>query len=350
MKTVTVKTSSEYSVVIGENLLAEAGKLISDVKKPCRAAILSDDKVFPLYGEPLRESLLAAGFSVCEYVFPNGEASKTLATFGDILEFLARERLTRTDLIVALGGGVVGDVAGFCAAVYLRGIDFVQIPTTLLAAVDSSVGGKTAVDLENGKNLAGAFHQPILVLCDTRTFQTLNDRELACGMGEVIKYGVICDKALFETLETSLPPLEELVARCVSIKRDIVERDEFDTGERKLLNLGHTLGHAVEKHSRFSLSHGAAVAVGMMMIARIAEKNGCAKEPLCERLSAVLRKYGLPVSYDITHDELYGIACGDKKTEGQSITLVMPVCIGTCTLQKLPLTAFEKLIADSGAR
>ncbi|MGN1121518.1 MAG: 3-dehydroquinate synthase, partial [Eubacteriales bacterium] len=337
-------------VLIGKGLLADIGKLTAAVKKTCRAAILSDDRVFPLYGKTVKNSLEAAGFSTCEYIFPNGEASKTLDTFGNILEFLAGEHLTRTDLIVALGGGVVGDVAGFCAACFLRGIDFVQIPTSLLAAVDSSVGGKTAVDLKSGKNLAGAFHQPILVVCDTDTFQTLDDRQLSCGMAEVIKYGVMCDRPFFEALEQGSLPIEDLVERCVSIKRDVVQRDEFDNGERKFLNLGHTLGHAVEKHSNFSLTHGAAVAVGMMMIARISEQRGYAKEPLTARLDAVLRRYGLPTSYAISANELFGIARGDKKTEGSSITLVIPERFGECTLQKLPLADFEPLCALCAAK
>lgn len=252
-------------------------------------------------------------------------------------------RNTRTDLIAALGGGVVGDVAGFAAACYLRGIDFIQIPTSLLAAVDSSVGGKTAVDLEAGKNLAGAFHQPIRVICDTNAFETLDAREKACGMGEVIKYGLMNDRTFFETLENTLPSYEELTARCVGNKRDIVERDEFDNGERKLLNLGHTFGHAVEKHSAFSLSHGAAVAIGMHMICRVSEKTGLAEEPLCARLDALLKKYDLPTSYPVSPEELIELSRGDKKTEGDSITPVLPVGIGKCILKKMPLHEFEKL-------
>ena len=344
MKTVSVKTSTDYDVLIGAGLLEQAGSRIAAVKKPCRAAIISDDKVFPLYGEALKASLTAAGFSVCVYCFPNGEASKTLDTFGDILEFLAAEHLTRTDLIVALGGGVVGDVAGFTAAAYLRGIDFVQVPTSLLAAVDSSVGGKTAVDLRNGKNLAGAFHQPILVLCDTKTFETLDERQTASGYAEIIKYGVICDPALFEALENKTADMETVIGRCVSIKRDIVERDEFDTGERKLLNLGHTLGHAVEKHSNFALTHGAAVAVGMAMIARLSEKKGYAKEAFSARLCAILTEYGLPTDYAITPEAIYAIAAGDKKVEGSSITLVVPEKIGSCVLKKVTLAEFRELL------
>lgn len=344
MKTVKVKTSTEYDVLIGKKLLARAGELVSKVKKPCKAAIISDDKVFPLYGDTVKSSLEQNGYSVCSYVFENGEKSKNLETYGNILEFLAENKITRTDLIVALGGGVVGDIAGFCAATYLRGIDFVQIPTTLLAAVDSSVGGKTAIDLEQGKNLAGAFHQPILVICDTKTFDTLDKRQISCGYAEVIKYGMICDKELFSMLEKSSPDYTTLAERCISIKRDIVENDEFDRGERKLLNFGHTLGHAVEKHSDFALTHGEAVAVGMMMISRIAENAGFAEENISARLNNVLLKYGLPTSYDIDADTLFDIVTGDKKVEGSTITPVIPQKTGKCVLENMPVLDFRKLI------
>ncbi len=344
MKTVKVKTSTEYDVLIGENLLECTGELVAKVKKPCKAAIISDDKVFPLYGEAVKNSLEKNGYSVCSFAFENGEQSKNLETYGKILEFLAENKVTRTDIIIALGGGVVGDIAGFSAATYLRGIDFVQIPTTLLAAVDSSVGGKTAIDLQHGKNLAGAFHQPSLVICDTKTFDTLDKRQVSCGYAEIIKYGMICDKELFEMLEKASPDYVTLAQRCIGIKRDIVQSDEFDRGERKLLNFGHTLGHAVEKHSRFALTHGEAVAVGMMMISRIAESTSVAEENISARLKNVLEKYGLPTSYDIDADTLFDIAAGDKKVEGSTITPVIPVKIGKCVLENMPISDFRKLI------
>lgn len=345
MKTVHVNTSKPYDVCIGENLLDNAASLILNVKKACRAAVISDDKVYSIYGEKLKNNLTGAGFDVCSYVFPNGEASKNLNTFSDILEFLAENHLTRTDIIVALGGGVTGDIAGFCAAVYLRGIDFVQIPTSLLAAVDSSVGGKTAVDLKGGKNLAGAFHQPVLVICDTRTFDTLDARQMSCGYAEVIKYGMIKDRELFELLESeNNVPVSEIVSRCVKIKADVVEGDEFDNGARKLLNFGHTLGHAVEKYSNFVLTHGEAVAAGMAMICRISEKMGVNKEPCTDRLCRLLDKYSLPDNYDIPAEKLYELARGDKKTEGSDITLVLPESVGKCILKKMPLDEFKKIL------
>ena len=345
MRTVEVNASKKYKVLIGEGILGNTGKYLLEVKSPCRAAIITDDKVASLYLDTVRKSLEESGFKTVDFAFPNGEASKNIDTYASILEFLADSKLSRTDIIVALGGGVVGDIAGFAAATFLRGIDFIQIPTTLLAAVDSSVGGKTAIDLDSGKNLAGAFHQPSLVICDTNTFGTLDDRQLSCGYAEVIKHGVICDKELFSRLEDGSIDLSETVERCVKIKRDIVERDEFDNGERRLLNLGHTAGHAVEKLSCYSLTHGAAVAIGMVIVSKIAERCGYASESITERLCALLEKYGLPTECGMTPDEIFSVSSSDKKVEGASITLVIPEKIGSCVLVKCPLSDYEKMLA-----
>ncbi len=345
MTTVKVNASASYDVNIGAGLIEKAGELIKNISAPCRIAVVSDDKVFSLYGKKVTESLEKSGFDVVSYTFKNGEQSKNLDTYGKILEFLAVSRISRTDMVAALGGGVVGDMAGFCAATYLRGIKYVQIPTTILAACDSSVGGKCAVDLSCGKNLAGAFHQPSLVICDTNCFKTLDQRQVSCGFAEIIKYGVICDKELFESLSGDID-IETVLTKCVSIKRDIVQRDEKESGDRKLLNLGHTLGHAVEKHSGFSLTHGEAVAIGMAMIAKIAENEGFA-EGVSEKLLPLLEKHSLPCEYDITAKELYEISAGDKKVDGQSITLVIPAAIGECILKKISLDEFYKILSDN---
>ena len=346
MTTVDVNASTKYSVHIGKGLLKSSGELISQVITPCKAAIISDDKVLPLYGKTVRESLENNGFRVVEYAFPNGEASKNISTYAQILEFLAASKLSRSDIIVALGGGVVGDMAGFCAATYQRGIRFVQIPTTILAACDSSVGGKTAVDLEAGKNLAGAFHQPSIVVCDTNTFKTLDKRQVSCGFAEIIKYGVICDESLFEKLSDMPADIEDILSVCVSIKRDIVERDEKESGERKLLNLGHTLGHAIEKHSSFSLTHGEAVAIGMVMISKISETLGIG-ENVTARLVPLLEKYSLPCHYDISGEDLFYLAAGDKKVDASAITLVLPEKIGKCRLEKYSLSGFSKILNEN---
>ena len=345
---VHVNASRNYDICIADGILNSSAELISHVKnKACKAAVISDDKVFPLYGDTVVSGLKEKGFEVFTYVFENGEKSKTLETYCKIQGFLAKSKLTRTDIIVALGGGVVGDVSGFCAATFLRGIEYVQIPTSLLAAVDSSVGGKTAVDMPEGKNLAGAFHQPSIVICDTKCFDTLDATQFASGFAEVIKYGVLCDKDLFENLKTEKPYLPTLVERCVSIKRDVVASDEFDTGNRMFLNLGHTLGHAVERYSDFKLTHGAAVAVGMMMIAKISEKYGYANTEISDKLRQVLEKYSLPTEYDIPKEKLYELVCGDKKTSGKSITLVMPTDIGKCELVKMPLEKLKTIIDET---
>ncbi len=347
MTKVRINASAPYDVIMGQKLLPDAGALISETRPDAtKVAVISDEKVFSIYGSTLLASLEKANFYVTSFVFPEGESSKNLDTLGKALMFLSRSGLTRTDLVVALGGGVVGDLAGFASAVYLRGIDFVQIPTTILAAVDSSVGGKTAVDLPTGKNLVGAFHQPSLVICDTECFHTLDKRQVACGYSEIIKYGLMCDIELFEALEERSLDIGAVVKRCVEIKRDVVEKDEFDRGDRKLLNLGHTAGHAVENLSNFSLNHGEAVAVGMMLISKIAEKRGYTRENICPRLEKLLKNYSLPTRCDFSASEIFTVAAGDKKTEGASITLVIPERIGGCILKKLPLGEFSDMLSE----
>ena len=256
MNAVTVRASRQYDILIGQGLLPTLGAEAKKLGKAQKICVVSESSVYPLYGAAAEESLKSAGFSVVSYVFPAGEESKNGQVFLDLLNFLAENRLTRSDLIVALGGGVVGDLAGFAAASYLRGIRFIQVPTTLLAAVDSSVGGKTAIDLPAGKNLAGAFCQPSLVLCDTDTLNSLPLDIFRDGCAEVIKYGVLYDTKLFAHLEEKGLSFdrEAVITRCVELKRDVVMEDEFDTGARMKLNLGHTVGHGVEAKSHFAIS------------------------------------------------------------------------------------------------
>lgn len=346
MLKIDVKASTDYSVLVGENILPTIGQKLWDIKRPgTKVAVISDDNVFPLYGQTVIDSLKIAGFIPVSYTFAHGEASKNLQTYQEVLSFLAKERITRSDILIALGGGVVGDLTGFCAASFLRGIPFVQIPTTILAAVDSSVGGKTAVDLPEGKNLVGAFHQPSLVLCDTNTFSTLDARQVACGYAEIIKYGVMCDEELFEALENRSMSIEEIITRCVEIKRDVVEMDEFDNGERKKLNLGHTIGHAVEILNGFSLNHGEAVACGMVAISRIAENSGFVMERITDRLIPLLKAYGLPFCCPNHAMEIFSVAASDKKTEGSHITLVIPTKIGDCMLRTVSLQEFSEMLS-----
>ena len=313
---------------------------------PCHAAVVTDSTVGPLYLEAVTESLEAAGFAVSAYAFPAGEGSKNLSTLSDILEFLAEARLTRSDCLVALGGGVVGDMAGFAAACYLRGIRCVQLPTTLLSAVDSSVGGKTAIDLKAGKNLAGAFLQPAAVLCDTDCLKTLPPAVFADGAAEAIKTGVLCDEGLFALFENGALDTDpaEVIARCVAYKAGVVERDEKEQGERKLLNLGHTVGHAIEKCSGYVIPHGHAVAAGLAVIARASEALGWAEEPLAARICACLRKNALPVSAEYAPEALAEAALADKKRAGGNITLVIPKKIGLCELKTVPVTELLPVI------
>lgn len=345
MRSVTVKTSATYEVLIGSGLLQKAGEAVKKVISPCKAAIVTDSTVVHLYEETVRKSLTEAGFSVCTFVFPAGEASKNIHTLSHLLEFLAKEEMTRTDMIVALGGGVTGDLAGFGAAVYLRGIPFVQIPTTFLAAIDSSVGGKTAVDLEAGKNLAGAFYQPKLVLCDTDVLQTLPEVVFADGIAEALKYGVLGDAALFEKIAGGdfRQDLEEIIETCVSMKRDVVEEDEFDTGKRQLLNLGHTFGHAIEQKSHFQMTHGHAVAIGMHLIAKAAEAKGIAEKGTAAAIAKALEQNQLPKETEFSPTEVAEGTLRDKKRRGGTISFVFPKKIGDCEIVKIPVEEVEEL-------
>lgn len=336
MKKVHVNASWEYDVLIGKNILKNSGKLIGEIFKKGKTAIISDDKVYSIYGETVKNSLCENGFSVETFVFPNGEMSKNISTYTEILEFLAQKGLTRSDFIVALGGGVTGDMAGFAAATYLRGIKFVQIPTTFLAAIDSSVGGKTGVNLDAGKNLVGAFHQPSLVICDTDTFKTLEEKTFADGVAEAIKYGMIKEPELLEKLSGEFD-IEEVVETCVKIKRDVVAEDEFEMGARKLLNFGHTIGHAVEKCSGYSITHGHGVAIGMAIITKAAEELGICEKGISQSIDKLLEKCGLPVKCPYAPEELYKVAISDKKRSGDFITVVLPKQVGECILKKITL-------------
>lgn len=346
MTEIEVNASNRYTVHIGAGLLPETGRLLADVLAPCKAVIVSDDRVLPLYGGALRLSLERAGFTVSDFVFPNGEKSKTLATFGAVLEALGAAGLTRTDVVVALGGGVVGDIAGFASACYERGVRFAQVPTTLLAAVDSSVGGKTGVDLPSGKNQAGAFHQPSLVVCDPDVFSTLDTVNFACGCAEAIKCGILASPQLFEIFEAgqARERIEEIVSECVRIKASYVERDEFDTGERRFLNLGHTFGHAVETCSGYEMPHGFAVSIGTALIADASVRSGTLSPESAARIKNTLRKNGLPVESPYDPDALAAAASSDKKRRGKSITVIMVRDIGECFLRAMELPELRKLL------
>ncbi len=336
MKKIFVDVSKSYNVMVEKGSIATCGKLIREVKDACTAVIISDDTVYPLYGEVIEKSLTENGFSVLSFVFSAGERSKNLATAGGILQFLAENKVARSDVLVALGGGVVGDMVGFCASIYLRGIPYVQIPTTVLAAVDSSVGGKTGVDLSCGKNLVGSFYHPLLVVCDTDTFSTLSREIYTDGLCEVIKYGCILDKALFDLLAEGRfdECLEDVVARCIELKADIVSQDEFDNGIRQILNYGHTMGHAIEALSDYSISHGKSVAAGMVCIEKAAG-SGFDKD-----IKNVLDVYDINVQCPYTAEEITQRATNDKKIKNGSLSLILLKEIGKSVISPMPV---EKL-------
>ena len=346
VRTIQVNTSPAYKVHIGSGLLHDCGEYLREIMPLCHMAILSDSTVAPLYLDSVSDSLQRAGFAVSSYVFPAGEAHKNFDTLSDILEFLAEERMTRTDCIVALGGGVTGDMAGFAAGCYLRGIRCVQMPTTLLSAVDSSVGGKTAIDLKAGKNLAGVFLQPVAVLCDTNCLSSLPPEVFADGAAEAIKTGVLCDESLFSLFEggTLTADPAEVIARCVAYKAGVVERDEKEQNERRLLNLGHTIGHAIEKCSGYMIPHGHAVAAGLSIMARACEKFGWSGAGLAPRITTCLTHNDLPIDTSFSAQELANAASADKKRAGNDITIVVPCTIGQCELKKLPVSDLLPLI------
>lgn len=348
MTTVYVPTAHPYDVHIESGCLDRAGQLIAQVHKPCTAALVADDQVFSLYGERAVKSLEAAGFQVVCCTFPAGESSKNLTTYADILNCMASHHVSRGDILVALGGGVTGDMGGFAAATYLRGIPFVQIPTTLLAAVDSSVGGKTAVDLDAGKNLVGCFCQPVLVICDPQLLHTLPAEEFGSGCAEVIKYGMLGNADFFLQLvdHPVHAHLEKVITTCVEMKRDIVCRDEFDHGDRQLLNLGHSIGHAIERCSQFSLTHGYAVSIGMAAITRAAVKRGLCDGAVLTQLTSLLEAYHLPVATEYPLDDLFQASLSDKKISAGTIHLIVPREIGRCDILPVPSAELAEWIKD----
>ena len=347
MAKVTVNTAKPYDILIEKGLLDRAGDLIRQAAGGSAVCVVTDDTVDSLYGERLTASLENAGYRWEKFVIPHGEASKNADNFIKILNFLAEKQFTRTDVVAALGGGVVGDLAGFAAACYNRGMLFVQLPTTLLAAVDSSVGGKTAIDLDAGKNLAGAFYQPRLVLCDYATLDTLSDEIFRDGCAEVIKYAVIADGALFEQLKKPIKEqLEQVITRCVEIKRDVVIEDEFDTGLRQILNFGHTVGHAVEANSHFTISHGQGVAIGMAIEAKAAAKQGYCSESCAGAIIDLIRAYQLPTESPYDASTLCEKALSDKKRRGNAISLIVPRAIGKVDIVKIPVDKLLPFIQD----
>lgn len=321
--------ADSYPIFIENHILEHALPYIQEVFCGKRIMIVSDDQVFPLYGDRLIQQL-SENYECHSLILPHGEGTKNFQTLPRIYEAFLDAGITRSDLVIALGGGVIGDLAGFAASSYLRGVQLIQIPTSLLAQVDSSVGGKVAVDLPQGKNLVGAFFQPSLVLIDPAVLDTLDPHFISDGMGEVIKYGCIKDISLLEQLEShaSFEDLKEVlpsvIHRCVDIKRMVVEKDQFDTGERMLLNFGHTLAHAIEQYYNYEReSHGEAVGIGMYQICLLAEEQGFTKAGTADRIRNVLDRYGLPHSCNIPLRELTAAMGRDKKNLNNHLNLIL---------------------------
>lgn len=331
MKKITVHTPKEYDIRIGSGAIAFLPEFLRE-KRIAKAAVVGEQTA----KERLRAvSGLLGGFDVTEIFLPSGEEEKSFGTLEYLLDELAGHDFSRSDVLIAVGGGSTGDLCGFAASVYKRGMCFIQIPTTLLAMVDSSIGGKNAVSTGKGKNIAGTVYQPDLVICDTGYLQTLPESEFRHGMAEIVKYGMIASADFFRTLENGLPETEELIAFCAGIKADYVEKDEFDTGIRKMLNFGHTVGHAFELVSGYTVPHGDAVAVGMAVLTKAAESAGKCEKGTTARLCRLLEKYGLPTVCEYPAEAILSAAAGDKKADGSGISLVIPEAIGKCTILRM---------------
>ncbi len=350
MQKITVKGDKGYEILLETGIIKDSGRYIKNISKATRAIVISDSNVFPIYGETVLESLRDNGFEVSSFVFSAGEKSKNVDTVLSMTKAMSEGELTRTDVAVALGGGVTGDMVGFASAMYLRGIDFVQIPTTLLSQVDSSVGGKTGCDTDFGKNLLGAFHNPSLVLIDTDTLNTLPEHYMRDGMGEVIKYGCIKSKSLFDKLmntEDFSDIMQDVIFECVDIKRRVVENDFTEKGERMLLNFGHTLAHAIEKYYNYEkISHGEAVGIGMYAITVAAEKENLTEKGSAEKIRVALEKYGLPLSCEAKASELTSLMTRDKKRRGNSLNLVLLQSIGNSYVKRIENDHLEAFFSE----
>ncbi len=350
--------SRSYDIKIGTGLLASVGRECARLALSRRCVIISDRNVAPRYGQAAQEALTKAGFAAALVTIPAGETAKSLRTLKACYDQLAAQRLERKSFIVALGGGVVGDLAGFVAATYLRGLPFVQVPTTLLAQVDSSVGGKVGLNLKAGKNLVGAFYQPRLVLCDLATLASLPMREYRSGLAEVIKYGIIYDAGLFRRLERDLPrllrrderTLAAVIARCCEIKADVVRQDETESGLRAILNFGHTVGHALEAISHYGkYLHGEAIAIGQVAAAKLsAQVLGLPAEEV-ERIERIFQRAGLPTQMKLNAPQRQKILTAtslDKKVSGGEIKFVLARRIGVVEFgHQVPLAVIEQTLS-----
>lgn len=350
MSVISVKTPRQYDITVENGIINNCGETIAKVTKGKNCVVVTDSNVAPLYLTTVKNSLESQGISVNTHIFPAGEENKTLKTVEEMLHSFCESGLTRQDFAVALGGGVTGDLTGFASAIYMRGIAYIGIPTTLLAQIDSSVGGKTGCDLSFGKNLVGSFHAPKAVIIDPLCLNTLPQRVFNDGLGEAIKYGVIKSEKLFDRLmnENAKDFINELIEECVSIKRDVTENDFFEKGERMLLNYGHTIGHAIEKYYNYKdITHGEAVCIGMVTMAAAAERNGLCEEGLAKKITSCLHKYALPATTAIELEKLCEGALNDKKRRGKDIKIVLPEKIGSCIIKTVPADSLAQYLGGN---
>lgn len=343
-----VAASEDYDVIIGSGIIGEIGNIAKEVlPSVTKILIVSDTNVAPLYMQKVKDSLESVGIGTYEYVFEAGEKSKNIESIAGMWDVLAKEGFTRTDAVAALGGGVAGDMGGFAAATFLRGIKVIQIPTSLLAMVDSSVGGKTGIDLPVAKNQVGAFHQPAVVVEDTDFLSTLSPDLFTEGMGEVIKYALIMDRPLYELLDKiseegramdlrdDKENLVKVIKACVADKAYVIANDEFDTGLRQILNFGHTVGHVIEANSNFGLPHGVCVAKGMGIIIDASVAEGSCDMKEASRMKDLIEAYGLPTKDDISPEEAVSGAMNDKKKRGNTLSLIVVNELGKAKIVKM---------------
>lgn len=347
-----VLPDKSYEIIVKRHGLDSVGEWIASLWQNKKIAIISDENVFPIYGEKIHQQL--SEYEVCYYTVPAGESSKSLEMANNLYDFLADNQFTRSDAIIALGGGVVGDLASFVASTYMRGIAFVQIPTSLLAQVDSSIGGKTAVNSSKAKNLIGTFAQPDGVLIDPETLNSLPELRVREGIAEIIKCGAISDASLWKDLEklTGIQDLlehsEAIIQKALQVKKTVVEEDEFDNGSRLLLNFGHTIGHAIENTAGYGvISHGEAVAIGMVKISQIAEEKGLSPVGMTEKIKMMNQKYHLPNKYQPWEAEKYFTAIThDKKARGDNLNIILLKEIGQAYIQKINMTEIKDFLVE----
>ena len=347
METIEVKTSRTYNVQLGQGLISVLPQLTQPLCSGRKIGFITDDTVDVLYANKAAEAFQICDYNVSKYVIPHGEGSKNISTLSEILEYFAQCHFTRKDIFISIGGGVIGDITGLAAALYMRGIQFIQVPTTLLSIVDASVGGKTAVDLQAGKNLIGAFWQPSMVVADTQIIANLPDDIFAEGMAEVIKSDLIANAGIVKMIKagTVKEHIDQIVSSCINMKRDVVEQDEYETkGLRKVLNMGHTVAHAIEILSNYTVSHGIAVATGLVWEAKIACQLGLCGEQLVKEIQEAVEAFQLYYHVHYTVEAMVEAMKSDKKNDDYNIDFVFPITYGKWEERKLDTNKLKKII------